>query len=1262
MAESRYYHTLTLLPDGKALAAGSRKLEGPQGFSSATAELYDPATGTWSPTGSMPTGHAFHTATLLKNGKVLVVGGMLKAAHPNLWSDSAELYDPVAGTWSSTGSLLTARFWHAATPLPDGRVLVCGGHTPVGIALSAEIYDPATGRWTQTDSMHTDRYLHKAVVLQDGRVLVAGNALGKPSAEIFDPVSEKWSLTGPLPWPLAAEFTLTLLNDGRVLAAGGGGSNQRAALYDPASGVWTLTPPVPDIFGRNGDSATLLLDGTVFLAGPPIPLIFNPASQTWTSLAGSIALLNQAVRLFDGRVLMAGGGGSGTTSALLFGTPGTLVPVLTIEVTAPATLPVVNGTYGDNPFTITARVGNSGAAAATNVKVSAFLPSGLTLVAGSFTQSIGNLPVGQQRNVTWTVRASGQTLDTTRTYFVTAAASNAAGKSVTKQIMLPGGALTVASVTSKVGGDTGSVTMHVNGGGFLNGATVKLVRAGQPDIVGTAINVSDDGSGLAVTFDLTGQARGAWDVVVTNPDGAMVTLDGTFTIEQGRAAEVWVDVVGPPAVRASRPTTFYIQYGNRGNVNTSRAALLVLSSRSVSLSFPLGLNSAASLVELGDGRIVRWLDVSGIPPNSTNVIPVRMTTSGPFEILAWGVMQFLPFPSPPCVFPPPRPQPQPEPPRPPEPDPPPQPHPLPPPSAVPAPEQPWVACPPNGHGDNGDWNPPVVRSFDPNDKIGPDRHGPEGYVSASGPFSYAVFFENLETATAASQEVVVSDQLDTGTLDLTTFNLGPIAFGDTLVVPPPGLGQYTTDVDLRPANNLIVRINASLDMATGLVTWRFTSLNPMTMLPTEDPLAGFLPPNVTSPEGQGSVLFTMMPKQDLPTGTEIRNEATIVFDQNAPINTPEWFNTLDNTKPESQVLSLAATQSSPIFTVQWAGSDVGSGILNYSIFVSENGSSFTAWLTNTATTSANFTGQEGKTYAFYSIAHDQTGNREDDKTTPEAITQVVSNRPPVAKCQNVTVPTGPETCSAASASVNNGSFDPDGDQIFLVQSPSGPYNLGTTAVTLTVTDSKGASAACSATVTVIDQTPPAITCPGNQTAECTGPNGAAVSFSPTVSDNCSVGAPSCTPPSGSTFPIGSTPISCSATDGSENSSSCSSAVTVEDTTPPVISTVSANPNVLWPPNHKMVPVTVTVSSSDICDVAPACKITSVSSNEPVNGTGNGDKEPDWQITGNLTVNLRAERAGSGNGRVYTVTVACTDASGNRSTKPVVVTVPHDQGK
>jgi hypothetical protein len=197
-------------------------------------------------------------------------------------------------------------------------------------------------------------------------------------------------------------------------------------------------------------------------------------------------------------------------------------------------------------------------------------------------------------------------------------------------------------------------------------------------------------------------------------------------------------------------------------------------------------------------------------------------------------------------------------------------------------------------------------------------------------------------------------------------------------------------------------------------------------------------------------------------------------------------------------------------------------------------------------------------------------------------------------------------------------------------------------------------------VTVVDQELPILTCPGNQTAECTGLKGAAVSFSATAVDNCPGVTSSCAPPAGSTFPLGTTPDTCIASDNAGNNSTCNFTVKVVDTTPPVIGTVTATPNVLWPPNHQMVPVSVSVSMTDICDPAPVCKIVSVSSNEPVDGLGDGDTAPDWEITGNLTVNLRAERAGEGSGRVYTNTVACTDASGNSSTQTVAVTVPHDQ--
>ena len=131
-------------------------------------------------------------------------------------------------------------------------------------------------------------------------------------------------------------------------------------------------------------------------------------------------------------------------------------------------------------------------------------------------------------------------------------------------------------------------------------------------------------------------------------------------------------------------------------------------------------------------------------------------------------------------------------------------------------------------------------------------------------------------------------------MDFDTLSLGPISFGkDVTLVPAPGVQQYTGGVDLRPEQNLIVTIHANLDKDTGLLTWRFTSIDPDTGQFTDDPDAGFLPPNVNAPEGDGSVVFTVQPRQGLATGTQFFNDASIVFNLNAPINTPTWCNALD---------------------------------------------------------------------------------------------------------------------------------------------------------------------------------------------------------------------------------------------------------------------------------------------------------------------------------------------------------------------------------
>ena len=225
------------------------------------------------------------------------------------------------------------------------------------------------------------------------------------------------------------------------------------------------------------------------------------------------------------------------------------------------------------------------------------------------------------------------------------------------------------------------------------------------------------------------------------------------------------------------------------------------------------------------------------------------------------------------------------------------------------------------------------------------------------------------------------------------------------------------------------------------------------------------------------------------------------------------------------------------------------------------------------------------------------------------------------------------------------------------------FPSGKSVVSCVATDSFGNTADCSFNVFVEDTTPPVITCPSDTTLECTGDGGAVLDFVAVATDVCDPNPViECDPPSGSTFPLGATVVTCTARDAAGNSAQCTFTVNVEDTTPPVIEDVTASPDNLWAPNHKMVEVSVSVDVTDICDSTPSCSIIDVTSNEDINGRGDGNTEPDWDITGDLTVKLRAERSGTGSGRTYYVLVRCEDDSGNGAEHTVEVHVPHDRGK
>jgi hypothetical protein len=275
LADGRHEHTATLLSNGKVLVAAGIDF----GNDFTNAELYDPASGTWTSTGSLNVRRRAHTATLLPDGKVLVAGG-LQGGFPGSGYQSitsAELYDPASGTWTMTGSLATARGYHTAILLSSGKVLVVGGRPSFsGVGnppiTSAELYDPATGTWTTTGSLDTGRWNHTATLLPNGEVLAAagfGDGTILLSAEVYDPATATWRTTGSLATRRAGH-TATLLPDNKLLVAGGYsgdspyGSLASAELYDPAIGAWIRTGSL--VTRREQHTATLLPDGTVLVA------------------------------------------------------------------------------------------------------------------------------------------------------------------------------------------------------------------------------------------------------------------------------------------------------------------------------------------------------------------------------------------------------------------------------------------------------------------------------------------------------------------------------------------------------------------------------------------------------------------------------------------------------------------------------------------------------------------------------------------------------------------------------------------------------------------------------------------------------------------------------------------------------------------------------------------------------------------------------------------------------------------------------------
>jgi hypothetical protein len=602
--------------------------------------------------------------------------------------------------------------------------------------------------------------------------------------------------------------------------------------------------------------------------------------------------------------------------------------------------------------------------------------------------------------------------------------------------------LTMTGILPNSGGNSGTVTPEIIGSGFHAGATVTLNCGGQRTVAATAI-AGTGGRILNAGFDLTALDPGTCDVVVTNPDGMSVTKSEAFTIQQGGAPNIQISLSGVVAralvgdSSATNNAAFFLTATNTGAIDAPNS--LIMSSLGQQFSLTAVQPSAlADVATIAAGGAASWI-VPNLATKQTSFFtyfgtfdpalpPFFPVTGGP----VFGIPVGAPLPIPNPIIPPPEGEA---------------------PSNVAeflacvakasteiSPEaghdcieavakckegvdactepsfenintcfgaaaacvSAVVECSPLKHCLPKSFPPPGVQYFpnwlvfsDPNALTGPSGVGGQRWTSGSQSLTYETSFGNETTATAPVQRVVITQPLGAN-VNLSTLSLPAIIVpngSSNVQVPIPlgsfnpavGLNEFATNIDLRPTQSLLVSVDAKLNPAIQTITWTFTSIDPATGLPPLNPLVGFLPPGAGA-----SVSFSVAPQEALATGSQVNEQATVIFGANAPMSTPTWTNTIDNSPPTSQVAALPPSQSCPNFKLSWSGTDVGSGLGGFTVYTSDNSGPFAPWLTNTTATSGTFTGMLGHTYSFYSIAQDLVGNVEAGHSSVNTTTQVTS--------------------------------------------------------------------------------------------------------------------------------------------------------------------------------------------------------------------------------------------------------------------------------
>lgn len=547
MQSTRELHALVRMTGGKALSIGGA--DG-SGNILTSAEVFSSSASKWTLTGSMIEARESFPAVVLTNGKVLVSGGL---GISSVVLAGAELYDPATGAWSSAGSLSVARFGHTATLLSNGKVLVTGGCTASDCSADtavSELYDPTSNTWSTTGSLNTARYSQTAVLLKTGKVLAIGGSGSITSCELYDPSSGTWSYAAST--NAARDLnTTTLLTDGKVLVAGGANGRfpvSSAELYDPSANTWTLSGNMT--IGRYAHTASLLTDGTVLVAGGfgqsiscgkdctgYIPTnkadIYNEATGKFTAttnLSQALAYHTMAV-LTTGRALENGGIATTSVCCVVVNTAAVYTPLTLTFSASSLNFGLLQIGLSSSSLTVTV----------TNV-------SGHSMAFTSIASS-GDFSQSNTCPITPTTMTAGQSCTITVTF--TPTASGTRKGAITLKDNCPGSAAQTISLTGT--GETlalGFAPASLNLGSVVVGSSVTqsatLTNDGAAAVNITGIAISPANGTYTQTNNcpttLGVQQTCTFQIVFTPPD--VFTYKATLSITNSAGAAASLSLLG----------------------------------------------------------------------------------------------------------------------------------------------------------------------------------------------------------------------------------------------------------------------------------------------------------------------------------------------------------------------------------------------------------------------------------------------------------------------------------------------------------------------------------------------------------------------------------------------------------------------------------------------------------------------------------------------------------------------------------------------